>query len=70
MGLWANSALFETEGILYKYILCILWCNHVTYILDSYIQYRRRLNAQYMNIGFQNAMNMCQNQGNTDLVEL
>ena len=26
-----SCALFETEGILCKYILCILWHNHVTY---------------------------------------
>jgi len=31
-----NCTLFETEGILYRHILCILWCNHITHISESY----------------------------------
>jgi len=32
-----NCALFETEEILYRHILCILWRNHITHIPKSYI---------------------------------
>ena len=32
-----SCALFETEGILCRHILCILWRNHVTHIPKSNI---------------------------------
>jgi len=32
-----SCVLFEAEEIVCKYIMCILWRNHVTYILESYI---------------------------------
>ena len=62
-----SYALFATEGIIFKHILYILWHNHVTYIPESYILHRWGLDARYKNIIFENAMNMCQNQDNTNL---
>jgi len=36
-----SCTLFETEVILYRHILCILWRNHVTHIPESSILQRR-----------------------------
>ena len=58
-----SCALFEAEEILCRHILCILWRNHVTYISESYILYRWRLDARYKIVGIEHGMKSCPNQG-------
>ena len=51
-----SCSLFETEGILCRHILCILWRNHVTHIPESYILQRWRLDARYKNVAIENGI--------------
>ena len=65
-----NCALFETESIIYRHILCILWRNHVTHISESYILQRWRLDACYKNVAIENDIRPFSNQGTWGMARL
>ena len=57
-----SCALFETEAILRRHILYILWHNYVTHIQESYILQRRRLDARYKNVAIEHEIKPFPNQ--------
>ena len=65
-----SCALFETEGIFCRYILCILWRNHVTHISESFILQRWRLDARYKNVAIENGIRPFPNQGTRGMARL
>jgi len=58
-----SCSLFETEGLLCRHVLYILWRNHVTHIPESYILQRWRLDACYKNVAIENGIRPFPNQG-------
>jgi len=61
-----SCALFETERIICKHILCVLWRNQGDFYSGFLLLYRWRIDAQHRKIYFVNAMNLRQNEGSSE----
>lgn len=61
-----TCAMFETDGILCRHILRIMYHNQLRSFPDSYILHRWKIDARHKNIGFANAMNLRKSECNAD----